>query len=351
MPGSFTSSNAVTVVGGGIIGLCCAWECLRRGAKVRLLEAACIGAGSSGGHVGALAPHAPENWNDKKAFQLDSLLMAGDFWAGIAKASDLSPGFARTGRLQPVEDEQAAERLRDRIAASGQRWPQGMGMRLTDRPTAALLPESPSGLWLEDGLTARINPCAALAALAAAIRADGGEIIERSPARPEDLSGTVLWATGTPGLEMLSRDLDRAVGKGIKGQSALLRYDAADMPQIFADGVHIVPHGDGTVAVGSTSENEFVHCDTDGRLDEIIAHARAICPQLASAPVLDRWAGLRPRARSRAPLLGAWPGRAGHYVANGGFKIGFGMAPKIACVMADLMLENIDGIPDGFRLV
>ena len=35
-----------------------------------------------------------------------------------------------------------------------------------------------------------------------------------------------------------------------------------------------------------------------------------------------RWAGLRPRARSRAPMLGAWPGRPGHFIANGGFKIG-----------------------------
>ncbi|RJE85782.1 NAD(P)/FAD-dependent oxidoreductase [Paracoccus onubensis] len=351
MSDSFTSSEAVTVIGGGILGLCCAWECLRRGAKVRLIEAAAIGAGSSGGHVGALAPHAPENWNDKKAFQLDSLLMAGDFWAGIGKASGLPTGYARSGRLQPVEDEQTAERLRDRIAASKQRWPEGMGMRLTARPGVALFPASPSGIWLRDGLTARINPRAALAALAAAIRAEGGEILEHSPTRPPDLSGTVLWATGTPGLEMLSRDLDRPVGKGIKGQSALLRYDAAGMPQIFAHGVHIVPHDDGTVAVGSTSENEYAHCETDARLDEIIAQARDICPELASAPVLDRWAGLRPRARSRAPLLGPWPGRAGHFVANGGFKIGFGMAPKIAFVMADLILENHDRIPDGFRLI
>ena len=28
----------------------------------------------------------------------------------------------------------------------------------------------------------------------------------------------------------------------------------------------------------------------------------------AAAPVIDRWAGLRPRAASRAPMLGAWPG-------------------------------------------
>jgi glycine oxidase len=71
---------------------------------------------------------------------------------------------------------------------------------------------------------------------------------------------------------------------------------------------------------------------------------------LQGAPVIDRWAALRPRARSRAPVLGAWPGRPGHYLANGGFKIGFGMAPKVASTMADLILNGTDTIPDGFRV-
>jgi glycine/D-amino acid oxidase-like deaminating enzyme len=71
---------------------------------------------------------------------------------------------------------------------------------------------------------------------------------------------------------------------------------------------------------------------------------------LARAEVLERWAGVRPRAKSRAPLLGPWPGRAGQFVANGGFKIGFGMAPKVAQVMVDLVLDGRDGIPAGFRV-
>jgi glycine oxidase len=73
-------------------------------------------------------------------------------------------------------------------------------------------------------------------------------------------------------------------------------------------------------------------------------------PVLKDAPVIARWAGVRPRARSRAPMLGAWPDRPDHFIANGGFKIGFGMAPKVAQVMADLLLEDHDTIPEGFRV-
>ncbi|MEL6516514.1 MAG: FAD-dependent oxidoreductase, partial [Pseudomonadota bacterium] len=55
-----------------------------------------------------------------------------------------------------------------------------------------------------------------------------------------------------------------------------------------------------------------------------------------------------PRARSRAPMLGAWPDRPGHFIANGGFKIGFGMAPEVARVMATLILDGTDDIPPAF---
>ncbi|WP_325168771.1 NAD(P)/FAD-dependent oxidoreductase [Paracoccus caeni] len=340
----------MTIIGGGIFGLCCAWEMSRRGASVRVIEADRIGAGSSGGHVGALAPHAPDNWNPKKAFQLESLLMAGSFWRDVEAASGQPTGYLRAGRLQPLTDPDEAARLQARITASQDRWPTEMQLRLTDRPDAALIPDSPIGLWLVDGLTARINPRAALSALTQALRRSGAEVIEGQRPDPDALTGTTLWATGTPGLLDLTDALGRNIGKGVKGQSALLRHAAPNAPQVFADGLHIVPHQDGTVAIGSTSENEYGDLQHDERLDEIIARARQLCPALADAPVIDRWAGARARAKSRAPLLGHWPGREGHFVANGGFKIGFGMAPKIAALMANLILTGQDAIPEGFRL-
>jgi glycine/D-amino acid oxidase-like deaminating enzyme len=48
-------------------------------------------------------------------------------------------------------------------------------------------------------------------------------------------------------------------------------------------------------------------------------------------------------------VLGAHPTRPGQFIANGGFKIGFGVAPLAGEVMADLLLEGHDRIPQGFR--
>ena len=49
-------------------------------------------------------------------------------------------------------------------------------------------------------------------------------------------------------------------------------------------------------------------------------------------------------------MMGAHPTRAGEFVANGGFKIGFGMAPKMGQVMRERVLNDIDTIPDDFRV-
>ena len=106
----------VTVAGAGIFGLACAWELLRRGQPARVVEAARIGAGASGGHVGALAPHAPENWNAKKQVQLEALIGAEAWWAEVAQAGGVDPGYARTGRIQPVAPGTEA-RMAERIAA------------------------------------------------------------------------------------------------------------------------------------------------------------------------------------------------------------------------------------------
>ncbi|MGK8233270.1 Glycine oxidase [Roseovarius sp. EC-HK134] len=334
----------ITVMGAGIFGLSVAWSCARRGARVRVIDPHDPGAGASGGIVGAMAPHVPELWNSKKAFQLDSLLMAAGFWAEVAEVSNLSPGYASLGRLQPIADAAALALAQERSQNAATLW-QGQAEWRIIPASGPWCPETDTGQIIHDTLTARLHPRQACAALVAALHARGAEVVTEGP-----MTGRILWATGIAGLEALSAAHTRSVGNGVKGQGALLAFDARNQPQIFANQVHIVPHEDGTTAVGSTSERNYDDpTSTDAQLDDVIARAVAAVPALAGAPVVARWAGVRPRSRSRAPMLGAHPFRPGEFVANGGFKIGFGMAPKVGAVMADLMLDGIDSIPDDFK--
>jgi glycine/D-amino acid oxidase-like deaminating enzyme len=337
----------LTVRGAGIFGLAIAWEALRRGARVRVVDPGGPGAGASGGVVGALAPHTPDGWNEKKQFQLESLLMAEAYWAGIEDASGMGTGYGRTGRLQPLADAGAVRLAEAREAAAAERWGGAAIWRVVDAGGWTWEPVSPTGRLVHDTLSARLDPARAVAATAAAIRAAGGEIV----AEGSD-EGAVVWATGWRGLEDLSRAFGRPVGGGVKGQALLLRVAVPeDAPQLFVDGLHIVPQIGGHVAIGSTSENAFEDPSTvDAQLDLLHERAVAALPVLHGAPVDRRWAGVRPRARTRAPLLGPWPGRPGHFVANGGFKIGFGIAPRVAQVMADLVLEGRETFPPAFRV-
>lgn len=336
----------LTIRGAGIFGLSIAWVALQRGARVRVVDPFGVAAGASGGIVGALAPHTPELWNNKKAFQFESLIAAESFWSGVDAVSGRSSGYSRHGRLQPIADAHGLELAKIRIDAAATLWQGKADWRVIAANQSQWEPSSPTGFVIHDTLSAHLHPHHATQSLAEAIRNMGGEIVTEA-----DDQGPVVWATGYQGLAQISGHFDRPLGSGVKGQAALVRFDARNLPQIFTEGLHFVPHNDGTVAIGSTSEREFQDPQsTDTLLDDVLIRARRALPLLRDAPVIQRWAGVRPRAKNRAPMLGPWPDRPGHFIANGGFKIGFGMAPKLAQTMAALILDQHDAIPDDFRV-
>jgi glycine oxidase len=245
-----------------------------------------------------------------------------------------------------VADEAALALAHMREGSAKELWQGKFSWSVVPEGTFPGLLASSTGWLIHDTLSARMHPRRACAALAAAIGARGGRIVPE----PSRAPAVEVWATGAAGLDELTAARGRLVGMGVKGQAALLEADLRDAPQLFAEALHIVPHADGTTAIGSTTEREYDDpTATDAQLDALIETARRLCPPLRGAPVIERWAGLRPRSRSRAPMLGAHPLRPGAYIANGGFKIGFGMAPGIAGLMADLILDGIDRIPEAFR--
>ncbi|WP_299348732.1 FAD-binding oxidoreductase [uncultured Shimia sp.] len=338
----------VTVIGAGIFGLATAWACTKRGATVRVIDRTGVAAGCSGGVVGMLAPHAPERWNDIKEFQFQSLIGAEAFWREIESVSGFGSGYDRVGRLQPIDTDRALGLARDRADTATVHWRGQADWQVINAVEAGdWCPATATGLVIHETLSARIHPRQACNALASAIRAKGGEILIGEASQRE---GKTVWATGVSDLQEISKALGKQVGNGVKGQAAILGLDARGAPITSAGDVLVVPHADGTVAVGSTSEREYASPDrTDEQLEDLIQRACSVFPMLAAAPIVERWAGLRPRAKSRAPMLGLHPTREGDYVANGGFKIGFGMAPKAGEVLADLVLEGQDNIPERFR--
>ena len=161
--------------------------------------------------------------------------------------------------------------------------------------------------------------------------------------------GIVVWATGVHDLSRISKKLANNFGNGVKGQAALFKLKKLNSAQLFAETLHFIPHFDGTIAVGSTSERSFEREDTnDGNLKDLILKASNILPELKGKDPICTWANVRPRSRSRAPVLGKHPLFPSEFIMNGGFKIGLGMAPQMGKVFSEFLLLNENKIPTEF---
>ncbi|OAP43252.1 D-amino-acid oxidase [Sinorhizobium glycinis] len=366
--------SEVLIVGGGIMGLWAALMAGRAGIETRLLERKSIGAGASGGLLGALMPHMPDRWNAKKQFQFEALVSLENEIARLEAETGRSAGYRRSGRIMPLGRQHLREIALGHERDAERHWIAG------DRRFHWRVGDAGFGDWLaadsapfgviHDTLAARVAPRYLLATLRAALAQfphvrveEGAEVSAIDPQRGrlaladqrELPFGHCILSAGVASFPLIDRLAERpqaTSGGAVKGQAALLRADVdPSSPIIFTDGVYIVPHENGHVAVGSTSENQFSEpFSTDAQLDALIDRAAALAPILRGAPVVERWAGLRPKATGREPMVGRHPDHERLSVLTGGFKVSFGMAH----VLARFVIDELAGrtsieLPQSFR--
>jgi glycine oxidase len=369
------SSVALLIVGGGIMGLWAAVHAERMGIDTLLIDEGFLGHGASGGLLGALMPHMPDKWNAKKQFQFDSLVSLEAEIATLESETGLLAGYRRSGRLVPLPKPHLRKIALGHSADAEIHWDAG-GRRfhwhLLDEPPVPDWPVTGgNGCGLvHDTLAARVAPRSLVATLAAFLRgAKHVRIIQNVALADIDLvrnlaqtdAGTIAFghcivAAGYRSFPLLARysdGLTQPLGQPVKGQAALLKADLdPSLPTIFRDGLYIVAHEGGQVAIGSTSENRFDDaCSTDGQLDVLLEAARELVPALNDAPVVERWAGLRPKAIDRDPMVGAHPVHESLFALTGGFKVSFGLAHRLAeWVVASAAGRNPSfDLPESFR--
>lgn len=373
---SVPSSIDLLIVGGGVMGLWAAVKAERMGLKTLLVEANRIGQGASGGLIGALMAHMPDKWSDKKQFQFDALVALEGEVAELQAATGLSVGYRRCGRIIPLPKPHLRDiALRHRQDAKTN-WAQAghqYHWHVLDAPPVAdyLSTQEMAGGFVYDTLAARMSPRlmgrALLGYLAAAKHVtvvEGMGVtaldMDRTQATLSDGQlvsfGHVIVSAGYQSFPLLQQSLKlspaKPLGQPVKGQSALMKatIDPA-VPVVFLGGLYVIPHDDGMVAVGSTSEEGFAEpFTTDAQLDPLIEKARQLVPALQNAEVIERWAGLRPKAIDRDPMVGAHPDYPRLIALTGGFKVGFGLAHRLA----DAALRVVEGgemqLPHSFSL-
>ena len=355
------ASHDVIIVGGGIWGLTSALACAKRGMSVVVYDAERIGDGASGGVVGALAPHVPDQWDALRQFQFEALDSAESYWTSVDKKSGLSSGYGRIGRLIPIMDQRLFQLALDRVETAKKYWQGTYHWHVLDSHTMIPKQAAPFGINHET-LAARVFPALALESLTQACKESGVRIFEHHPVEHiiegrvfgewgSAAADAIILAAGIDGFRLLSSFTGNLLGKGVKGQAAVLDVDLGDTPQIYADGIYIIPQENGQTSVGSTSENKWDNAfSVDGKLEDVIDRATKICPALEGAKISQRWANLRPKAKRRTPMLGPIPGAKGVFVALGPFKIGFGIAHTVGDILAECVSGSPIDLPLNFTV-
>ncbi len=373
--GGVPASAELIILGGGIMGLWAAVKAERLGIETLLVEAGTFGQGASGGLLGALMPHMPDKWNDKKQFQFDALLSLENEIAEIERVTGMACGYRRSGRLIPLPKPHLrtiAQRHSEDAKGSWHQQGREFHWHVMDDPAIAGWPDASfceAGL-VHDTFAARVSPRGLVSALVAFLRSArhvrlvegvGAERIDAAVNRvmfengESTAFGRCVVAAGHhafPLIEAISRPLPKPIGQAVKGQAALLKADVDPaLPVIFLNGLYVVAHEGGYVAVGSTSEDMFDEpFSTDAKLDDLIARARVVVPALAGAEVVERWAGLRPKAIDRDPMVGPHPDHRQVIALTGGFKVSFGLAHRLADAALAAATGSEMRIPGSFML-
>jgi len=165
-------------VGGGVIGLACAWRAAERGARVAVLERAEPPAGATNVAAGMLAPVGELTFGEPELLELTlaSMRLYPEFVAELEAASGEATGYAECGALHVALDRDEAAQLRRRhdLQRSLELEAEWLAPRACRELEPGLTPSFNGGVHAAG--EASVDPRALARALAVALREVGGEL-------------------------------------------------------------------------------------------------------------------------------------------------------------------------------
>ncbi|PLT45140.1 glycine oxidase ThiO [Paenibacillus sp. FSL W8-1187] len=353
----------VLILGGGIIGLACAFEAASDGSReVTVVERGGFGGQATGAAAGMLAPFS-ENVEQPDAFFelcLDSLRRYPEWVERIEERSGMEAGLRRTGSLGVALHEADLLPLQSRL-----RWQRaaGSGAELLTAAQAARL--EPRLAACAGGIytpaEAHVDAPQLAAALEQACRSVGVRLragqggLASLELRPGDAPECPVALTTERGERFegdrlvlcagaWSGEFERLFGlpetiHPIRGQ--ICAYGVPDgevRHMVFTSQAYWVGKSGGRLVCGASEDVAGFCTDvTDrgiGRLERWSARA---FPMLAGMRPSLRWAGLRPATRDGRPLIGRLSGYPQVLFAAGHYRNGILLAPATAAAVLGLL--------------
>jgi len=350
-------------VGGGVIGLSCAWRAAQRGARVAVLERGAPGGGATRVAAGMLAPVGELSFGEPELLELTlaAARLYPGFVAELEAATGETTGYEQLGALHVALDRDEAAQLRrvHELQRSLELEAEWLSPRRCRDLEPGLTPSFHGGVFAPG--EAAVDPRALTQVLAAALEAEGAELRTGTEVVGGVFAGERLVGVRTAaGEELRAEQVVLAGGawsgamswlpeearppvRPVKGQVLELRGRGGAPPArhiLASERVYLVPRPDGRLIVGATVEEMgFDTAVTAGGIHELLREAYRLLPDVAELELLDASAGLRPGTPNNLPLVA--PGAIdGLIVATGHYRNGILLAPLAAETVADLLSGN-----------
>ncbi len=314
-------SGDVAVVGGGPIGLACAWRAAQRGLSAVVLDAGEPGAWNVA--AGMLAPVSEAEFGERALLELGlrSAAMFETFCAELAEVTGRDPGLRRLGTLVVARDADEASSLERLIA-----FRESLGLEVTRlRPSQARRVEPALAptvrLAVDVAGDHSIDPRRLVGALQEAVdvrtrtrvagvvsdgaRVTGVELSDGSELR----AGAVVLAAGVHVTSLAGiPDAARVPVRPVKGQVLRLRDPRGPgltNRTIRGEQGYLVPRGDGRYVLGATMEERgWDTAPTAGGVYELIRDMSELVPGVLELEIEELEAGLRPATPDNLPAIG-----------------------------------------------
>jgi glycine oxidase len=345
----------LVVVGGGVIGLSCAWRAAQRGLRVAVLDADAPG-NASYAAAGMLAPASELGESGRALTELSRASFAEypRFVAELEDATGADTSFRICGSLHlafDADERQTLERTHEL------QQDQGLDTELLDAAACrvrepGLGGEIEAGIW--SAAEGQVDPRALLRALRLACarhavhleqtrveRADvrGGRLVAVQTSTETFRAERFLLATGARSGEQswLPRE-HRPPVEPVKGE--LLRGRLPTPPAqalVRSDRAYVVPRPDGRVVIGASSERAGFDATPSPTIrQELLDEGRRLLPALGALTELEHCVGFRPGTPDGLPLIGETT-LEGLLVATGHYRNGVLLAPITANAIAALL--------------
>ncbi len=353
----------VAVIGGGIVGASAAYQLVRAGARVALIDAEVPGRATAAG-AGILPPDE----HFARAPELRELIRwAREHYprlmAQLAEDGQEVSSYEVAGALQVARTESELQQL----DALRQNWIQlrmeGFGhigevRRLSPREArrrAPVLGEDVRGALLAEG-SARIDGRRLLHGLREAFRLRGGRLVSgrAEPVREGDaiahlvVEGEIVRASSfLVSCGCWSSLLAAAVGVELpiapeRGQLLRLALGGAAGPfptLLGFDFTYVLVYAGGLAVAGATRERAGYDGESSlASLHELSGRALQLAPGLGRAALSEVRVGLRPLTPDGSPIVGPLPGVRNAFVAAGHGSYGLELGPASGVLVADWML-------------